>query len=96
MELTPKGMPTSLRPFFQEYVLEEIDPDDHPFTVIERTLEWGNREEVRWLFAHYGRARLAEWVQQVGWRCLSRRMLHLWRPYFDLPELPERRNAWPH
>ena len=33
MELTPKGMPTSLRPFLQEYVLEEIDPDDHPFTV---------------------------------------------------------------
>jgi len=96
MEFTPKGIPTSLRPFFQEYVLEDIDPDKHPFTVIERTLEWGNREEVHWLFARYGRERLADWVRQAGWRCLSRHTLHLWKPYFSLPESPERRNAWPY
>jgi hypothetical protein len=27
MEFTPVGIPTSLRPFFQEYVLDEIDPE---------------------------------------------------------------------
>jgi hypothetical protein len=57
LEFTPVGIPTSLRPFFQEYVLEDIDPDQSAFTVIERTLAWGDVPELRWLFARYGRDR---------------------------------------
>jgi hypothetical protein len=75
LELTPAGIPVSLRPFFQEYVLEDLDPERSAFTVIERTLAWGDRRELQWLFAIYGPERLAEWIRQAGWRRLPRRRL---------------------
>jgi hypothetical protein len=58
LELTPAGIPVSLRPFFQEYVLENLDPERSAFTVIERTLAWGRRPGLCWLFARYEPARL--------------------------------------
>jgi hypothetical protein len=48
LEQTPAAIPVSLRPFFQEYVLEKLDPEDSAFTVIERTLAWGDLPELRW------------------------------------------------
>ena len=48
LEQTPAGIPVSLRPFFQEYVLENCDPEGSAFTVIERTLAWGDLPELRW------------------------------------------------
>ncbi len=96
MEYTPNGIPIGLRPAFQEYTLEDIDPETDAFTVIERTLFWGNREELRWLFKQYGYARLKNWVQTAGWRSLSRPRLKLWSAYFDLQNLPKRKGVWPH
>jgi hypothetical protein len=57
---TRAGIPSSLRPLFQEYVLEELDPMQNTFLIIERTLAWGDVAELKWLFATYGRERLAE------------------------------------
>jgi hypothetical protein len=33
LELTPAGISVALRPFFQEYVLENLDPERSAFTV---------------------------------------------------------------
>ena len=96
MKFTRAGIPTSLRFAFQEYGLDELDLAEHAFTVIERTLAYGNRAEVGWLFARYGSQRLVEWLQQGGWRTLPKRRLKLWATYFDLPPFPERRGIWPH
>jgi hypothetical protein len=100
LAFTPKGIPVSLRPCFQEYRLEELDPERDAFTIIERTLALGDRREVRWLFHRYGRERLIEWVRQAGWRLLSRRRFRLWANYFGIHEhlsnLPRRRGVWPH
>jgi hypothetical protein len=96
IELTPVGIPTSLRPFFQEYVLEEIDPEKSAFTVIERTLAWGDVPELRWLFARYGKDRLAEWVREAGWRFLPRRRLKYWTCFFELSETRSGERIWPH
>lgn len=60
LEFTPAGIPISLRPFFQEYELEKLDPETSAFTVIERTLAWGDLAELRWLFSRYGSGRIAE------------------------------------
>ena len=62
MEKTAKGIPLSLRAAFQEYSLEQLDPLYHRFTIMERTLAHGRREEVRWLFDQYGAAALRQWV----------------------------------
>ena len=99
LPLTPNGIPISLRPCFQEYALEKLDPERDAFTVIERTLARGNRRELRWLFARYGRERLAEWVRQAGWYLLPKRRFHLWRAYFDIHDYrrnPLGRGVWPH
>ena len=96
LERTPAGIPLSLRPFFQEYVLEDLDPERSAFTVIERTLAWGGLPELRWLFARYGRERLAEWVRQAGWRCLPRRRLKYWLSFFELGDYQHGERIWPH
>ncbi|MBN1483868.1 MAG: hypothetical protein JXA37_04035 [Chloroflexia bacterium] len=96
MEYTPKGIPLSLRPAFQEYELEQLDPQQDAFTVIERTLAYGDQEELAWLFERYDHSELAAWVQRWGWRSLPQRRLRLWATYFGLQDLPQRRNTWPH
>jgi hypothetical protein len=96
MELTVQGISRSLRPAFQEYDLEKLDPEQDAFTVIERTLAYGNREELAWLFTRYSVERLAAWVQEWRWRSLPRTRLLLWAAYFGLENLPKRRNVWPH
>jgi hypothetical protein len=96
MEFTASGIPHSLQFAFQEYDLEKLHPDEHAFTVIERTLAYGNRAELRWLFAQYGSERLAAWVSEAGWRVLPRYRLIFWVSYFDLSNLPQRRGVWPY
>lgn len=99
MTSTSTRIPLSLRPCFQEYRLEALDPERDAFLIIERTLAFGNRHEVRWLFRYYGKARLREWVQQYGWRLLPRRRFRLWWYFFGLHETHEhqtRQGIWPH
>jgi hypothetical protein len=63
---TARGIPRSLAPFFQEYNLDDLDPDQAMATIIERTLRYGNRAELRWLFGRYSEATIAEWVRRWG------------------------------
>jgi len=96
LELTPAGIPESLRPFFQEYVLENLDPERSAFTVIERTLAWGGPPELRWIFARYEPERLTKWVRQFGWRCLPRQRLKYWLCFFELTDYRRGERIWPH
>lgn len=97
---TSRGIPRSLAPFFQEYDLEKIEPDQHWELVIERTLAYGNRQELRWLFQRYGQSRIADWVRRMGWRRLPKRRFNLWCVLLEIedpqkPRLQEQR-IWPH
>ena len=95
--LAPNGIPVSLRPCFQEYTLEKLDPERDVFTIIERTLALGCQAEVRWLLARYGRERVREWVRQAGSFLLSRRRFRLWVNYLDVRDYRQRRRgAWPY
>lgn len=92
------SVPFTLRFAFQEYDLEKLNPDDpaYAFTIIERTLAYGNREELRWLFKVYGRERVLTWLKEDGWRTLPHQGLLFWTAYFELPPFPERGGVWPH
>jgi hypothetical protein len=59
-------IPPSLVPFIQEYDLGRLNPEKDSFTLIERTLQFGNRFELRWLFRIYSRKRITDWVRQYG------------------------------
>lgn len=41
-----------------------IDPKKHARYIIERVMDFGNDQEVRWLFYHYPRRMLRETLEQ--------------------------------
>jgi hypothetical protein len=76
---------------FPEYDLESIDVDAHPGLIIERILEKGSWEQLRWLFATYEEGQVAEWIRRHGFRLLSKRSFSLWRltlgvDHFEAPD----------
>jgi hypothetical protein len=79
-------IPTSLAPFFQEYDLEQLTLENSAATIIERTLQFGNREEISWLFSHYSHQRIRDWVRQWGKLALPEPHLTFWRLVLDLAE----------
>ena len=94
--LTPRGIPVNLRPYFQEYILEDLDPVRDSFTVIERTLAWGDIAKLRWLFRLFGIERLRHWIQQYGWYGLPRRRLKLFLCVLNLRDYRRGERKWPH
>jgi len=72
------SIPESALLFFQEYDPGHLDPERDGDLVIERTLAYGNREEVRWLLAQYGLPRVQDWLSESGLRRLPRRRYRLW------------------
>ena len=97
-ELTPNGIPVSLRLFFQEYTLENLAPQTDSFTIIERTLSRGNRRELRWLFRLYPREQIAEMVSYSGWWLIPRHRFDYWRNILNIVEYrkSDYQRIWPH
>lgn len=93
-------VPQSLAPFFQEYDLDELDLAGSSQTIIERTLQYGDRHELAWLFRRYGRDRIAEWVRRLGARRLLKRDFEFWRLMLDVHNAEDpfqgRERIWPH
>ncbi len=76
-------IPVSLSPFFQEYDLAHLDLERSASTIIERTLHYGTRVELRWLFSCYPLAVVARWVRQWGHYGLPEPHLTFWRLILD-------------
>jgi hypothetical protein len=74
-----KGIPNRLRPFFKEYNPDRLDLEQDANLIIQRTLEFGDWEDVRWLFRRYGRRRISAYVRRYGQRGLSRVTFNYWR-----------------
>ncbi|HNS50405.1 MAG TPA: hypothetical protein PKO09_04405 [Anaerolineae bacterium] len=64
---------------FSEYDFASIDLEEHRGVIIERLLERGTWEQLRWLFSTHGEDPVAEGVCRHGLRLLSRRSFALWR-----------------
>lgn len=80
-------IPSSLAPFFQEYDLSKLNLDHSAATIIERTLQFGNRAEIRWLFHTYTHQRIRDWVSQWGNVALPEPHRTFWALVLDLPEV---------
>lgn len=85
-------IPLSLAPYFQEYDLADLDISEDADLIIERTLEYGNRQELKWLFKTYGPARIKEFVRKYGFRKLSRRSFNFWRTILEVKKF--KRPSW--
>jgi len=86
LSVTEQGIPRSLAPFFQEYNLEDLDPERAAATIIERTLRYGNRVELHWLFTCYPEAAIADWVRRWGRFGLPAPHLAFWRLLLNLED----------
>jgi hypothetical protein len=64
---------------FPDYDFDMMDIECHKSVIIERVLERGTWEQLRWLFVTYGEASVAEWVWRHGFRLLSSRSFALRR-----------------
>lgn len=72
-------LPESLKPFFQEFEFTDLDSDQAAATIIERTLQYGNREEIRWLFKRYPRSEINSWLSRNGPERLPEPHLSFWK-----------------
>jgi hypothetical protein len=69
--MTHGDIPSGLGPHFQEYDLHTVNLDQDADLVIQRTLEYGTWNEVRWLFGTYGGPRIRAFVRERSERLLS-------------------------
>jgi len=91
--MTISDIPSGLWPHFQEYDVGILDLDRDANLIIQRTLEYGTWDEVRWLFGTYGGQRIRTFVQQRGERLLSRVTFNYWRKLLEIHQW--RRSPFP-
>ncbi|HSL45165.1 MAG TPA: hypothetical protein VK897_17160 [Anaerolineales bacterium] len=77
-------IPPSLASFFQEYDIARLNSEKDSFTIIERTLQFGNRSELRWLFSVYSRTQVADWVGRFGKERLPEPHRTFWRIILEI------------
>ncbi len=77
-------IPEGLKPHFQEYDTQTLDLDLDANLIIQRTLEYGTWDEVRWLFRNYGDRRIRAFVRERGERMLSRVTFNYWRKLMQI------------
>ena len=74
-----RQIPAGLQPYFQEYDPASLDLRGAADLVIQRTLEFGTWDEVRWLFGLYGKRRIRRFLRQRGERMLPPVTFNYWR-----------------
>ncbi len=72
-------IPSGLHPYFQEYEVTALDLKRDANLIIQRTLEFGTWEEIRWLFSAYGSKRVRSFLRRYGERWLRPVSFHYWR-----------------
>jgi hypothetical protein len=99
--MTSTSIPSGLWPHFQEYDPRLLDRDQDADLIIQRTLEHGTWEEIRWLVAAYGVERIRKFIRLRGGRLLSAATFTYWRKLLDVrrwrraPFAREARQVWP-
>ena len=78
------SIPQSLAPFLQEYNLATLDLQTAAPLLIERALQFGNRAELRWLFAQYPPAEIADWVKRFGKDRLPHPHIDFWQVVLEI------------
>jgi hypothetical protein len=72
-------IPAGLKPYFQEYDLTQLDLNRDANLILQRTLEFGTWDELRWLFSIYSVKRIRIFLREHGERWLKPVTFHYWR-----------------
>jgi hypothetical protein len=79
VQLAENDLPMDTAWLFPEYDFAGMNLEDYRGVIIERILERGSWDQIRWLFKTYGETLVADWVRKHGFRLLSKRSYALWR-----------------
>jgi hypothetical protein len=71
-------LPPSSAWLFPEYIFDRMNTRDYANVIIERILDRGSWDQIRWLLESYGRPTIGEWVKLHGYRRLNKRAFHYW------------------
>ena len=72
-------IPVGLKPYFQEYDITRLDLSRDANLVIQRVLEFGTWDEIRWLFETYSSKRIRLFLRERGERLLQPVTFNYWR-----------------
>ncbi|MCK6566187.1 MAG: hypothetical protein L6Q45_00650 [Anaerolineales bacterium] len=81
-----QAIPSTLAPFFQEYDIARLSPQKDSNTIIERTLRYGSRAELKWLFTQYTRPQIAEWFRRYAKERLPNPHRAFWQIILEIEE----------
>lgn len=75
------------------YLFWDVNPrglnvQAHRDYILERILEYGTMESVRWALKTYGRGGIADFLKRRGWRVLSGKTLSFWKLILNLENEP--------
>jgi len=76
---TSPQIPDGLKPYFQEYDLKRLDMTRDANLIIQRVLEFGTWDEIRWLFETYRSKRIRSFLRERGERMLKPVTFNYWR-----------------
>jgi hypothetical protein len=90
-------LPAATLRLFDGYAPAELARPEHRAFLIERLLEEGDREDLRWLAALAGEAELADFLRRAGGRRLSARSRAFWSLVLGqpAPAAAEESDIWP-
>jgi hypothetical protein len=89
VEKDKKKIPTEFRSLFWEVDVNNINLEAHANYVIERFLEYGTWEGIRWLRTIYADDQLICFIKEKSFRLRSPKTLNFWRLMLNIPE-----NEW--
>ncbi|MBE3588453.1 MAG: hypothetical protein IMW93_07860 [Thermoanaerobacteraceae bacterium] len=78
------ALPACLKKFFWDVSFEDLDVRADYYFILERLLEYGDDQAIRWVLEHYGVAELLEVVKTSP--RLSAKTGGFWRCYYRLKE----------
>jgi hypothetical protein len=84
VDFTEMTIPPTLAPFFQEYDIVSLNLQSAAPLIFERTLQYGDRAELHWLFAQYPRQQIRDWVRRLGKERLPHPHLDFWQIVLEI------------
>ena len=77
-------IPAALKPYFQEYDITRLNITRDANLIIQRVLEIGTWDELRWLFETYRSKRIRLFLRERGERLLKPVTFTYWRKLLDI------------
>lgn len=78
------SFPASLAKYFWDIDTADIDVNTYRFYIIERLLEYGDEEALRWIQATYGKDAVIDVIKRS--KLLSRKSAYFYQFYYHLTD----------